>query len=82
MDVSDDPPCDLAVFIAERHGLRLSESLVLLAQWMNHYEPRGSMPNSGGGDQPLVISAAFGRAQRPIVAALPTAGLGTTFARR
>jgi hypothetical protein len=82
MEGIDDLPCDLVAFIAERHGLQLSDSLELLTHWLDHYEPLRSMPKGGGRDQPLGISAAFGRAALSIAPAVPTFWLGTTFARR
>jgi hypothetical protein len=81
MHTSDEPPCDLAAFIAERHGLDLSEAQALLAQWLEHYEPRcvtTARPNA----QPLVTSSAAGVVPLPITPELEMPAPGTMLARR
>jgi hypothetical protein len=62
-------PCGLGAFVAERHGMPLSEAETLIEHWLSHYESmtprRHSAPGpaahgGGAGGFPLSFESSFG----------------------
>ena len=44
--VTDDPPCDFVVHIAQRLGVDLEAAQATLREWLLQYEPKARSPRA------------------------------------